>query len=76
MYFFYAWLIRTHANVRIILLIWCLSFRGVSMYQCDERQLFIMESINLMENSYNRHHEIADTITNFLKMLVSLYNIM
>lgn len=39
------------------------------MYQCDEFQNFIMECINLVENG--THHEIATTITKFLKMLVT-----
>lgn len=43
------------------------------MYQCDECQDFIMECINLMENSYERRHEIAVTITNFMKMLAPFY---
>ena len=42
------------------------------MYQCDEYQYYIMECINLMENSSDRHRDIADTITKFLKMLVNL----
>ena len=40
------------------------------MYQCDEFQHFIMECINLMENG--SPHEIATTVTKFLKMLVSI----
>lgn len=40
------------------------------MNHCDECQDYIMECINLIENSYDRHREIAATITSFLEMLV------